>query len=519
MLLPVLPPALRIRTGVASGLLATCGLALLVVMAGSRAAAEPLPPPAAELLQESMLIADARWDARAHLLWNSADETRRSVHSVRQSAWYVLGLMARDGAGDRDRALATLRAVLRQQIDEPGQAWDGTFYRSPEEPRPQPGARMWQDYDPNWRQFIGTAFALLLIEFEDRLPPADRQAIEECIRRSVEGELAEGRLQPSYTNIAVMHGFLLAYAGTRLGRPEWIRAGEAWMESVQREFAPHRSFDEYNSPTYYGVDLYGLALLRRHGPTAPLRTLGAAMEAALWEDIALFYHAGLRNLAGPFDRTYGMDLTRYVSLTGMWLRLAISPEAAPLPPVSQTMSHGNDFLFAPCFVLLGVELPAATRPHFSRFAGERRIERPIADGRRIATAWLGAEVMIGGEITAQSRGVTGPEHQFRPATIHWRAPDGTIAWAAVVRSPRLDARAGQNTLEIEATGNTTIRVHAPGLDPEQFTRTRWSLPGLEINVDSDALSFSVESGTDFIDLTFGQATRIRLQTRAGAPAS
>ena len=32
------------------------------------------------------------------------------------------------------------------------------------------------------------------------------------------------------------------------------------------------------------------------------------MLAELWRDIARFYHPAMRNLCGPFDRAYGLDL-------------------------------------------------------------------------------------------------------------------------------------------------------------------------------------------------------------------
>src|SRR5690606_24442093 len=100
-------------------------------------------------------------------LWNSAPQ---NAHGLRATTWYLLGLMIRDAPGDRDRALTALRAVLAQQIDEPGAPWHGTFYRSPEEPQPRHDAKMWDDYDPNWCEFIGSALALLLIVYEDRVP-------------------------------------------------------------------------------------------------------------------------------------------------------------------------------------------------------------------------------------------------------------------------------------------------------------------------------------------------------------
>jgi hypothetical protein len=72
-----------------------------------------------------------------------------------------------------------------------------------------------------------------------------------------------------------MHGFLWGYAGTRLSRSEWVAAAEDWAGRIRSLYAPHESFEEYNSPTYYGVDLYGPALWRCYGATEKIRAWGA----------------------------------------------------------------------------------------------------------------------------------------------------------------------------------------------------------------------------------------------------
>ena len=84
---------------------------------------------------------------------------------VRESSWYALGLLLRDAPGDRQRAAEILDAVLKQQYVTPGVQWYGTYRRTPEEPDPTGNPVMWRGYDPNWRLFIGTTFAMILIEY------------------------------------------------------------------------------------------------------------------------------------------------------------------------------------------------------------------------------------------------------------------------------------------------------------------------------------------------------------------
>lgn len=465
----------------------------------------------ADLINSSLEYAERLWDERAGLLWNSLTDPARR-HDIRGSSNYVVGLMQRDGPGDRERALRVIDRVLGQQIRDPGQPWDGTFYRSAEELQPTQFSERWTHYDPNWRHFIGTDLAVLLMEYPDRLTPALTARLEDAIRRAVEGELQEKRLVPSYTNIALLHGFLWTYAGQRLNRPEWVQAGEAWAEAVHTGFRRHGAFEEYNSPTYYGVDFYGLALWRKYGPTDRLRELGAAMEAELWRDTARFYHAGLRNLCGPFDRAYGMDMRRYVSLTGVWLALVLDPPLVPLPDPKGPMGHAHDFLFGVLAAKVGAAVPAEALAHFQRFHGERLVERELPGGR-LATAWLGERLMLGGEVTGLAL-AAGPASRtiFHPATVHWEMPGGDIGWILLREAPRVDARAAKGTLTVTAIGNSKWQIFAPGLKAEDVTRDRWVLPGLTVTVETDALGFAVIVREGGCEVQYREATTMVLRT-------
>ena len=63
---------------------------------------------------------------------------------------------------DHVEADAAIAALVGLQYDAPGAVFHGTFARFPEAPYPPEEPVMWEDYDPNWRQFVGTTFALML---------------------------------------------------------------------------------------------------------------------------------------------------------------------------------------------------------------------------------------------------------------------------------------------------------------------------------------------------------------------
>jgi hypothetical protein len=286
-----------------------------------------LKPNAAQLAQYAAHWLDGFWDEQAGLIYFPSDYSMAEVrtptaapvgarHGVRETAQYAAALLIRDLPGDLQRACRALRRIVEFQFDEKGTVYHGTFYRYPEEPHPGQSPVIWRDYDPNWRQFIGTAFAILIDEFAGALDAELVCLMERSIQLAVIGET--DRLKPSYTNIALMKAALDVWAGARFGKPEWIDRGNALSDAVFSLFQPHSTFCEYNSPTYYGVNLYALQCWKRSSSHL-LRERGAIMEAELWRDIGRFYHAGMRNLCGPFDRAYGMNMQNYAALIGLWI--------------------------------------------------------------------------------------------------------------------------------------------------------------------------------------------------------
>jgi hypothetical protein len=219
----------------------------------------------------------------------------------------------------------------------------------------------------------------------------------------------------------------------------WLEEDEAYAEEVVRRFDVHGAFAEYNSPTYYGIDLYALALWRRHPPTPRFREWGEHVEATLWRDIARWFHPGLRNLCGPYSRAYGMDMTTYVGMLGLWL-----PDPV-VPDVTQPFEHSHDLLIAPVVELLG-----GGPEHLEYERG--LVSQRITDDR-VASGWLGDDVMMGGEDGGHYRA----EGQFHPATVHWRPGpsgrlSGEICWLRVRSTNPLNAMVFEpGVLEVEGT--------------------------------------------------------------------
>jgi hypothetical protein len=290
-----------------------------------------------------------------------------------------------------------------------------------------------------------------------------------------------------------MYGSLWDFAATHDNSPDWKRQSALWITTVGNYFHEHNSFNEYNSPTYYGVDIYGLALWRSYGSTSDIRNLGTNIEATLWTDIADFYHPGLRNIAGPYDRSYGMDMETYVAFTGVWMRTLLPANKAPLPIPTPGTDHLPDLWFAPQVVILGANPPAEALSKIRTFSGEHAVKRQITDDRR-ATAWIGDKVILGGEFTNLTKDAPNPT-QYHPATVQWRTPAKSIGWFYVLEAPKIDAIVDKTTMHIVAQGNITFRLKAAGAKREDITANKWTLPGLTVTIQADQKDFSIKDAT------------------------
>lgn len=444
----------------------------------------------------SVRWADARWDDVHKLLIMPLDRKYIGQHEappiIRDSVWYATGLLMRQQVGDVVRALATIEAVLNYQFDEPGAVYHGTFYRYVGEAHPlTENAVIWRDYDPNWREFICTVFIILLNDFNALLPDALQERMRYAIRLAAEGAYMR-KVAAEYTNISLMSAFLLDFAGRHFGIEEWGDYAFGQANKIYRLFNRFKTFNEYNSPTYYGVDFYALALWREYGATSTYREFGATMEAELWRDLAQFYHAGMHNICGPYDRSYGMDMTDYLALLGLWIAAVVPIPHAPLPDVSHHFEHAADFFFMPLVALVGSRPPPDVLPYLTAFSDERTLERTI-EPQRTATSWLSPSLMLGAE--ADHLNATRTD-QFHPFTVHWVSDDGKINWIRSRTETLIQAVAKPHRLELSSPATPItyqFEVCVTNPEPDKIMVDIWQLPALTVRLDKTPTAFRVTS--------------------------
>lgn len=342
-----------------------------------------------------------------------------TLHSIRETA---LGAFLDLEHGSRDRAVTALRSVLGLQYPLSSWPWSGTFPVTSEQPDP-PGADAveWVHYDPNWRQFIGCILALVRLHHGDALPDDLADGIVSGLVSCVHGEPAD-RIPRWYTNPNLMHAWLSAHVGAATGDSSLVESGEARLEVVAERFERYGDVDEYNSPTYDGIDLFALALWTAHPPTDRFAAAGARMGGRMGERISALYDPAFGTTCGPYIRAYGIDPRRYVSLFGLCALVVGEPADRVLPAVLDADTvHVHDLFFLGVLERLAPELRVHLR--FEAVTSPRHREQRFGAGV-VAHHDVRPDLALGWE--AGRRHQTSL-HQYVPFTAHVATPDGPVA--------------------------------------------------------------------------------------------
>lgn len=179
-----------------------------------------------------------------------------------------------------------------------------------------------------------------------------------------------------------------------------------------------------------------------------------------WASASQLWHPDLKNVAGPWDRSYGFDMNRYVSILALHLWTIIGKQKSSLIANPQVMSHSADFAIAPLIAVLAEYqnslLSTEVLARLNTFSGEHTFTSstyspPFDVYPRNITAWLSTNLTIGAE-TFNETVIGGPAkstNSFRPALIQWQTGNNEIGFIALQASePAITAVAGNGTLDI-----------------------------------------------------------------------
>ncbi|RYP08857.1 hypothetical protein DL764_001654 [Monosporascus ibericus] len=501
----------------------TVALGLTALLAGSASGASfaELSPTAQEMFTESMAWMDWHYDPKAGYLYDfSASAALR--HDTRSSAWYALGLLARNSGDDVAEAEKIIRNIISGQYKVPSEEWYGDYQKYPQEPyvgSAKYPAERYSSWDPNWRGFIGTTLILAIEEYSDLLSDNTQGLMLESLYNCSVGDsyrfgsLVPGgdNLWPSYSNPAIMRAFVSGWTGRRMQDSNMTKAGEKYAQEILDLFNEFNTLSEFNSGTYTGVSLFGLHLWSKYLPNDSIMAKnGPRMIEETWKVIVKLWHPGLRNMAGPWDRSYGYDMNRYLSLMALWLWPLIGKENAGLIASPQVMSHKADYAWAPVLAILVDEhkkfIPKNILYNLGKFTGEHKYHTsarypPYDNVPRNFTFWVLEKMTIGAESYDQIRvgGATGPD-SFNPAVVQWDTGD-EISWISLYPT--------EKTMRAKVYHNKLVMTYPKGNDKSEFqliVGTFEKMPNVSGWDDIQGLRVKVSGNVDkTYDVAFGGA--------------
>ncbi|KAL1879500.1 hypothetical protein Plec18167_003957 [Paecilomyces lecythidis] len=423
---------------------------------------------AQDLFIESMDWLDRMYDADAGYVYDPSATTALR-HDTRTSAWYAIGLLARNQNDDIDQAKRIIKNVISGQFKDPKDQWFGTYQQYPEEPTVGTSAYppvIYTTWDPNWRGFIGTAFIIGLEEFPDLIDLQLTDLMHRSLYNNTIGDsyrvggVDGDNLYPSYTNPSLMRAITSAWTGNTFKNGNMTNAGETYAKEIIDLFDRADTLSEFNSATYTGVSLLALTMWAKYAPqTSIMSSKGKQILQDTWKTIGTLYHAELRNLAGPWDRGYGFDMNRYFGIIAAHIWTLVGKDSAPVIEKVYMMSHSADFAISPLVAILAdyhnALVPQSAVDSLTQFPGEHLVNTsaysiPYDSYPRRITAWLSERISIGGESFNETV-VGGPAinpTQFNPAVIQWNTGDGVGFITLHATEAAIDAVAGPGYLNI-----------------------------------------------------------------------
>ncbi|KNG46291.1 hypothetical protein TW65_86028 [Stemphylium lycopersici] len=465
---------------------------------------------AAGLLQESMDWMDMYYDNERGYLFSL--DAAALTHDTRASAWYAAGLLARNKDDDVEQAIRIVTNIIGGQFKNESEQWYGDYQKYPEEPTvgtAQYPAVIYNSWDPNWRGFIGTTFVVMLEEFPHLLPEDTTNYMLESLFNTTIGDsyrvggVDDDNLYPAYSNPSIMRAFVSGYIGRRLNDANMTTAGEAYAQQVIDLFVRDNTLSEFNSGTYAGVSLFALTLWAKYlsPEQSVMGEYGPRMVRDTWSVLGELYNADLKNVAGPWDRAYGFDMNRYLSILALHMWTLVGKEEAPINKKPYAMGHKNDFAISPLIAILApfhnTLVPEKTLSSLTLFPGEHTVSTsafspPYDTVPRNISAWLSANLTIGAESFRETV-VGGParnQKSFNPAVVQWsRGEENSVGWLSLyAQTLALDVAVGPRSLELRypdgdpSNSSFSFLVGTNGWGGKRDVRAWQDVQGVRVNV-------------------------------------
>ncbi|KAF4313043.1 hypothetical protein GTA08_BOTSDO00397 [Botryosphaeria dothidea] len=509
-----------------------------------------LPAGAQDMFNMSMSWLDTLYDPEAYYLYDVSQGTQTSLnHETRASAWYAIGLLARNDGEDVANALQIIQNIIAGQFKDPKDQWYGDYQKYPEEPTVGTAyypADIYDSWDPNWRGFIGTAFIQGLEDFSDLIPEDVQDLMLESLHNNTVGDsyrvggVDDDNLYPAYSNPSIMRAFVSGWTGRKIGEANMTQAGEDYAAEIVELFNRANTLSEFNSGTYAGVSMYALSLWARYMPADSIMGKeGTRMLQDTWNSVTSLYHAGMKNSAGPWDRTYGYDMNRYLSILALHIWNLVGREASPLIDKPYAMGHSGDYAYAPLIAIMAPfhneVVPEDAVKQLTVFPGEHTVETsafspPYDAYPRNITTWLSDSITIGGSTFNETR-IGGPAlnpNTWSPAVVQWDAGNqvGWLKWYSTEASLIADVSPGVLNLTYPYGNNTSVFSFMVSTFKGHYDIASWDdVQGVKVNVTGNAnLTYSLQfqgayggAGETVNDFEFWNFTYLMPEDFEGTP--
>ncbi|KAF3396507.1 hypothetical protein F1880_007338 [Penicillium rolfsii] len=426
-------------------------IASLGLLGASLVQSAELTQQSQQLLDQSMSLMDDIYDADASYLNYFYYPLAAGAHETRSTVWYSVGLLQRNQGTDRDEAIKILKNVIGGQEKNESVLWYGDYTVYPEQPTvgsPAYDPVIYNSWDPNWRGFIGTALILIYEEFGNLLPADVKHLVIESLYNNTIGDsyrvggVDNDNLYPAYSNAWLMRTVATSWMGHYLKDANMTSAGDADAQEFLDLFDRNHTLSEFNGPTYAGVSLYALTIAAKYlsHTTAVIGQHAERVIQDIWGYESQLWNPNMRNFAGPWDRSYGYDMNKYVAIMSIWIWSLVGKEQvwqtkAPI----WSMTHADDFEIAPLIAVLSKFhkklVPDAALKRLTSFSGEHTYHghtyAPPADYEpRNITTWVSSNLTIGTDSFNQSNvgGYSKDSSSFSPSVVQWIRPGGSIGY-------------------------------------------------------------------------------------------
>lgn len=437
-------------------------------------------------------------------------------YDIRSSANYALAVLM--SSNDTEKAARIIKAIIDCQYTKKGEVYYGTYKRTLEEADPPMNPVVWDDYDPNWREFISMVFAVILSEYGDILPEATTKLMKESSKMAVTGSIERYLADdtPMNSNVELMHIFITEFFGRLLKDDNMLKQSKAAVKRFYGYYKLNNTICEFNSVTYYCVDFISLSCIKKYSRDTELLAFANELYEGLWSSLADSYSVSLKNICGPYSRGYEMEMTEHSSMGPLLYK--------NFGDTFKDMIGINCESFTdPLIIMVDVKIPEHLKDCFITEQPERLIENKFTElcerhpkGNRhflcTTTAFITNNFMMGA--LKDSQNTSG---QLFPGTIFWKH-NGDLYWIKLARrrpggewsehftGVYFNGHVERDKFisEINLKGDKEIEVflemHGKDIKDSTFDGDVWKLPGLEVTAVFDADNVSVRQVKDRLEM-------------------